>query len=250
MANNTNCYAEVYVDSVSSRSNDVVVSGSKPNTGYTIVVSAGIAKAVRWKFCPPVFTDFKQTKLKVDPAIALTNLLWGKCACGYKVKDFASVVMGHKKTPTRELVCPLCRGSFPIRRCDMVLVGDANDPAKDVVYQGAYAKEMFDGVLFNAANPATDELVLPKLWFGYKPSESPFPGFDTGDNVAGKGFARNSLAYYEFDSVRELHYKDGAPSVRSIMLECRARTGMTTVAALAGDGLPYTRTFFKQLYGR
>lgn len=254
MSNGNTVYAEINFDCITSRSKDIVLNGSRPATGYTIVVSAGNAKVVRFKYCAPVFTCHKQTTLKVDPAIALTNLLWGKCSCGYKVKDFASVVMGHKKNAQRDLVCPLCQASFPIKRCDVQLVGDDKDPSKDIIYCGPYASEAYTGLLFNAENPATEELVLPKLWFGYKPGDMVLPGLegqtDIGDPVIFKGLDRNRLAYFEFDEVREQHYKAGAPSVRSVMLSCRPHTGMTTVDRLAGVGLPYSRCFFRQLYGR
>ena len=61
---------------------------------------------------------------------------------------------------------------------------------------------------------------------------------------------RNNLSYLEFDKVRTLHYKEGGPSVCSIVLECQAKTGMTTIELLSGGSLPYSWCFFRQLYGR
>jgi len=252
-------YAEIYISGVASRTQDIVVSGSCPNTGYTLVVNNGVVCSSRFKYCPPVFTDYRQTVLKVDPAIALTNLLWGQCQCGYKVKDFASVIMGHKKDQRRDLICPLCRGTFQVKRCDTLAVGDSDDLSKDVILGGPYSKEAYEGLVYLATSTVlTNELVLPKLWFGYKQTEQPqIRGEaigDTGDapmpELERKGWERNRLVYYEFDLVRDLHHKPGAPSVRSVVLECTPHTGHTTLAQLSGANKAHSWCFFRKLYGR
>jgi len=244
-------YAEIYFDNVDTSASKIVVPGTKPATGYTVIVTGGTAKAVRWKYCPPQFTDYKQTCLRSDPAIALTSLLHGSCNCGFRVKDFASVVMGHKKDVKRNLVCPLCRGTFQVQRCNMSILGDDSKPENDVVFFGPYAKEAYDGLLFNAkaADRTEDMLQVPTLWFGYKPSEAPDVESDPcrlNAKVPEMGMAQNKLKYLSFDSVRAIHLNGSGPSVRSIMLESKPKSGKITMDDLSGSkGKCYSWCLFR-----